>query len=64
MALLPARRNGTLSRPGSQPPARLYLLADLEDLCQRMDQLMSGASDGGWQRPRRVKGGERAMGEA
>jgi hypothetical protein len=64
MALLPARRNGTLSRPGSQPSAHWHLLAEFEDLYQRMGQLMSGASDGGWQRPRRVKGGERAMGEA
>lgn len=61
MALLPARPNGTLSRPESQPPACWYLPAESEDLYQRMGQLMSGASDGGWQRPRRVKGSKRAM---
>jgi HSP20 family protein len=49
MALLPARRNSTLSRPGSQAPARWDPLAEFEDLYQRMGQLMSGAFDGGWQ---------------
>ena len=49
MALLPARRNSTLSRPGSQPPARWDPFAEFEDLYQRMGQLMSGASGGGWQ---------------
>jgi len=36
MALLPARRNSTLSRPGSQPPARWDPFAEFEDLYQRM----------------------------
>src|SRR5712672_2897707 len=49
MALLPARRNSTLSRLGSQAPARWDPLAEFEDLYQRMGQLMSGAFDGGWQ---------------
>jgi HSP20 family protein len=49
MALLPARRNSTLSRPGSQPPARWDPFAEFEDLYQRVGQLMSGAFDGGWQ---------------
>jgi HSP20 family protein len=49
MALLPARRNGTLSRPGSQAPARWDPFAEFEDLYQRMGQLISGAFDGGWQ---------------
>ena len=51
MALLPARRNGTLSRPGSQPPARWDPFAGFEDLYARMGQLMSGASGGFWQPP-------------
>ena len=50
MALLPARRSGSLSRPGSQAPARWDPFAEFEDLYQRMGQLMSGAS-GGWQPP-------------
>jgi HSP20 family protein len=49
MALLPARRSGSLSRPGSQAPARWDPFAEFEDLYQRMGQLMSGAFDGGWQ---------------
>jgi len=49
MALLPARRNGTPSRPGSQAPARWDPFAEFEDLYQRMGQLMSGAFEGGWQ---------------
>jgi hypothetical protein len=36
MALLPARRNGTLSRPGSQAPGRWDPFAEFEDLYQRM----------------------------
>jgi HSP20 family protein len=51
MALLPARRNGTLSRPGSQAPARWDPFAEFEDLYQRMGQLMDGVFDGGWQPP-------------
>ena len=50
MALLPAR-NSTLSRPGSQPPARWDPFAGSEDLYQQMGQLLSGASGGGWQPP-------------
>jgi HSP20 family protein len=51
MALLPARRSGTLSRPGSQAPARWDPFAEFEDLYQRMGQLLGGAFDGGWQPP-------------
>jgi hypothetical protein len=51
MALLPARRNSTLSRPGSQAPARWDPFAEFEDLYQRMGQLMGGVFDGGWQPP-------------
>ena len=51
MALLPARRNSTLSRPGSQPPARWDPLAEFDDLHQRMDQLMSWALGSMWQPP-------------
>ena len=51
MALLPARRNGTLSWPGSQPPARWDPFAEFEDLYQRMGQLLGGASGGGWPPP-------------
>jgi hypothetical protein len=47
MALLPARRNSTLSRPRSQPPARWDPFAGSGDL----HQLMSGAPGGGWQPP-------------
>jgi HSP20 family protein len=54
MALLPARRRGTLSRPGSQAPARWDPFAESGDLYQRMGQLMSGAFDGGWQPPVQV----------
>ena len=49
MALLPVRRGGSLSRPGSQAPARWDPLAESGDLYQRMGQLMSGAYGGGWQ---------------
>jgi len=51
MALLPARRNSTLSRPGSQPPARWDPFAEFEDLYQRMSQLLGGAFGGGWPPP-------------
>jgi HSP20 family protein len=51
MALLPARRNSTLSRPGSQPPARWDPFAEFEDLYQRMGQLLGGAFGGGWAPP-------------
>jgi HSP20 family protein len=49
MALIAVRRGGSLSRPGSQAPARWDPLAESGDLYQRMGQLMSGASGGGWQ---------------
>lgn len=49
MALLPARRTSTLSRPGSQAPARWDPFAEFEDLYQRMGQLLGGAFDSGWQ---------------
>jgi HSP20 family protein len=51
MALLPARRNSTLSRPGSQPPARWDPFAGSGDLYQRMGQLLGGAFGGGWPPP-------------
>jgi len=51
MALLPARRNSTLSRPGSQPSARWDSFAEFEDLYQRMGQLLGGAFGGGWPPP-------------
>jgi HSP20 family protein len=49
MALLPARRNGTLSRPGSQAPARWDPFAESGELYQRMGQLLGGPFGGGWQ---------------
>ena len=49
MALLPARRNGTLSRPGSQAPARWDPFAEFEELYARMGQLLGSPFDGGWQ---------------
>ncbi|SRR5579871_1835108 len=49
MALLPARRNGTLTRPGSQPEGRWDPFAEFEDLYQRMGQLMTSAFEGMWQ---------------
>src|SRR5690242_2923587 len=49
MALRPVRRGGSLSRPGSQAPVRRDPLAGSGDPYQRMGQLMSGASGGGWQ---------------
>jgi Hsp20/alpha crystallin family len=54
MALPPAPRNGTLSRPGSQAPARCGPFAESGDLHQRTGQLTSGAS-GGWQPPARSR---------
>jgi HSP20 family protein len=51
MALLPARRNSTPSRPGSQPPARWDSFAEFGDLYQRMGQLLGGAFGGGWPPP-------------
>ena len=51
MALLPTRRNSTLSRPGSQPSARWDPFAEFEDLYQRMGQLLGGAFGGGWPPP-------------
>src|ERR1700748_752931 len=53
MALLPVRRGGSLSRPGSQAPARWDPLAESGDLSRRVARLMSGASGGGWQPPGR-----------
>jgi HSP20 family protein len=49
MALLPARRNGSLSWPASQAGARWDPLAEFEDLYERMGQLVSGVFDGPWQ---------------
>lgn len=47
MALLPARRGGA-ARPGSQA-GRWDPFSELEDLYQRMGQLMDRAFDGLWQ---------------
>jgi HSP20 family protein len=49
MALLPARRGGTLTRPGSQAASRWDPFAEFEELYQRMGQLMGSAFDGMWQ---------------
>jgi hypothetical protein len=37
MALLPARRGGTLARPGSQPAGRWDPFAEFEDLYRRIE---------------------------
>jgi HSP20 family protein len=49
MALLPVRRGGSLTRPGSQPVTGWDPFTELEDLYQRMGQLMTGAFEGMWQ---------------
>jgi len=49
MALLPARRGGTLTRPGSQAGSRWDPFSEFEDLYQRMGQVMTSAFDGLWQ---------------
>lgn len=49
MALLPVRRGGSLTRPGSQAAARWDPFAEFEDLYERMGQLMSGAFGRAWQ---------------
>lgn len=49
MALLPARRSGTVARPGSQAAGRWDPFGEFEDLYQRMGQLMDRAFDGLWQ---------------
>jgi HSP20 family protein len=49
MALLPARRGGTVARPGSQAAGRWDPFGEFEDLYQRMGQLMDRAFDGLWQ---------------
>ena len=56
LALLPACRNGTLSRPGPQAPARWDPFAEFEDLHHRVGQLLGGAPDGGESRPLYVRG--------
>src|ERR1700758_5728721 len=48
MARLPARRGGTIERPGSQGPGRWDPFSEFEDLYQRMGQLMNSAFDGLW----------------
>lgn len=53
MALLPARRGGSLTRPGSQP-GRWDPLAEFEDLYQQMGQLMTSAFGDVWQPPVRA----------
>jgi HSP20 family protein len=49
MALLPARRGGTVARPDSQAVGRWDPFGEFEDLYQRMGQLMDRAFDGLWQ---------------
>ena len=49
MALLPARRGGTVDRPGSHGPGRWDPFSEFEDLYQRMGQLMDSAFEGPWQ---------------
>jgi HSP20 family protein len=49
MALLPARRGGTVDRPGAQGTGRWDPFNEFEDLYQRMGQLMDSAFDGLWQ---------------
>lgn len=49
MALLPARRGGTVARPGSQAAGRWDPFGEFEDLYQAMGQLMDRAFDGLWQ---------------
>jgi HSP20 family protein len=49
MALLPARRGGTVARPGSQAVGRWDPFGEFEDLYQRMGRLMDQAFDGLWQ---------------
>jgi HSP20 family protein len=49
MALLPARRGGTVDRPASQAVSRWDPFSEFEDLYQRMGQLMDRAFDGLWQ---------------
>jgi HSP20 family protein len=49
MALLPARRGGTVARPGSQAAGRWDPFGEFEDLHQRVGQLMDRAFDGLWQ---------------
>jgi HSP20 family protein len=49
MALLPARRGGTVARPGSQAAGRWDPFGEFEDLYQRVGQLMDRAFDGLWQ---------------
>ena len=49
MALLPARRGGTIARPGSQAADRWDPFGELEDLYEPMGQLMDRAFDGLWQ---------------
>jgi HSP20 family protein len=49
MAVLPARRSGTVARPGSQAADRWDPFGEFEDLYQRMGQLMDRAFDGLWQ---------------
>jgi HSP20 family protein len=49
MALLPARRGGTIARPGSQAADRWDPFGELEDLYEPMGQLIDRAFDGLWQ---------------
>jgi HSP20 family protein len=49
MALLPARRGGSLTRPGSQAEGRWDPFAEFEDLYTQMGRLMDSAFGGMWQ---------------
>ena len=49
MALLPVRRGGSLTRPGSLPGAGWDPFTEFEDLYQRMGQLMTSGFEGIWQ---------------
>jgi HSP20 family protein len=49
MALLPARRGGSLTRPGSQAAGRWDPFAEFEDLYARMGQLVNSTFEGLWQ---------------
>jgi HSP20 family protein len=46
---LPARRGGTVTRPGSQAEGRWDPSAEFEDLYQQMGRLMDSAFGGMWQ---------------
>jgi HSP20 family protein len=49
MPLLPARRSGSLTRPGSQATGGWDPFAEFENLYERMGQLMNSTFSGLWQ---------------